>query len=244
MLIENHAGGYAYIPSLGFASAGVVSLPGMTIVHALFREPLPLRQGFEAVRRHMDLVGRPLVALCGFELRMPAVLDWTGFDMFNAPYVAQLESWGLLRDGAPPLTRTNVVPTSNSLQEDAVAAFSYTIQTPDDPKAFIISGAPEMIAGAAPPDNIYRRGETSEAALIDKTRCATAAVRERIDELGTVWDNACAVRLYSRWPLALPLQRQVLAEAGLNPTHGVIWLDTEPPVFELELEIDVRRYAN
>jgi hypothetical protein len=40
MFIENLKGGYAYIPALPFASAGVVALAGMSFARAVFAEPL------------------------------------------------------------------------------------------------------------------------------------------------------------------------------------------------------------
>ena len=48
MPIEHLKGGYAYVPALPFASAGVVALPGMSLARAVFAEPRPLRAGERA----------------------------------------------------------------------------------------------------------------------------------------------------------------------------------------------------
>src|SRR5829696_2575590 len=110
MPVENHEGGYAYDPGLRFACNGVAALPGMTIERGVLTQPQPFEQGFATVQRHLDEVGRPLDALCGVELRLPATLPLEDFVTFNDRYLAQLEGWGLLRDGTSPLTRTNVSP--------------------------------------------------------------------------------------------------------------------------------------
>jgi hypothetical protein len=244
MPIEHLKGGYAYVPALPFASAGVVALAGMSLARAVFAEPRPLRAGFAAVERHLQSVHRPLAALCGFEFRMPQVLSPEGFLAFNARYLTQLKAWDLVKDAPPTLSRTNVVPLGTPLSEDAVYAFSYTIEEREVPEAFVVSGAPELIPGEGFSGfSILRRGETSEEALRDKTRCVVSNVRRVIDALGASWDAACSVHLYSRWPLERELRRAIGAEpGGVTPAHGIICHDTNPPVFGLELEVDVRRY--
>jgi hypothetical protein len=244
MPIENLKGGYAYVPALPFASAGVVALSGMSLARAVFAEPRPLRAGFAAVERHLESVHRPLTALCGFEFRMPKVLSVEGFLAFNARYVAQLKTWDLVGDAPPTLSRTNVVPLGTALSEDAVYAFSYTIEEHEESKAFVVSGTPELIPGENFSGfSILRRGETSEEALRDKTRCVVSNVRRVVDALGASWDAACSVHLYSRWSLERELRRAIGTElGGVTPAHGVICHDSDPPVFELELEVDVRRY--
>jgi hypothetical protein len=241
MLTEHTEGGYAYIPSLAFASAGVVALPGKSIVRAAFAEPLPLEQAFSAVERHLDAVGRPLVSLCGFELRMPRVLEFGAFQAFNARYKEQLERWGLLRHGAPPSTRTNVVPVAG-VAADSMHAFSYTVGEPGAASAFIISGIPEIPAGGRYPDDILLRGERAEKARLEKLRCAVDAVQSFVRQIGASWTSAASVRLYATWPAGSALRAR-LAEDGIDPHHGIIWYDADPPVPEIELEIDVRRHG-
>jgi hypothetical protein len=244
MPIENLKGGYAYVPALPFASAGVAALPGMSLERAVFAEPRPLDAGFAAVERHLESVHRPLTALCGFEFRIRQVLSLEGFLAFNASYLARLKAWDLVRNAPPPLARTNVVPRGTALSEDAVYAFSYTIEEREETTGFVVSGAPELIPGDGFSGfGILRRGETSEEALRDKTRCVVSNVRRVIDALGAHWDAACAVHLYSRWALEHELRRAIAAElGGVAPAHGIICHDADPPVSELELEVDVRRY--
>jgi len=246
MRIDSLKGGYAYVPALPFASAGVVALPGMSLVRAVFAEPSPLRAGFAAVERHLESAHRPLAALCGFEFRMPKVLSPEGFLAFNTRYLAQLKTWNLVQAAPPTLSRTNVVPLGTALAEDALYAFSYTIEEREVFKCFVVSGTPELIPGDGFSGfSILRRGETSEEALRDKTRCAVSNVRRVVDALGASWDAACCVHLYSRWPLERELRRAIGAgPRGVTPAHGIVCYDSDPPVFELELEVDVRRYRH
>jgi hypothetical protein len=221
-----------------------VALPGMSLARAVFAEPCPLHAGFAAVERHLKSVHRPIVALCGFEFRMPKVLSPEGFLAFNARYLTQLKAWDLVTDAPPTLARTNVVPIGTALSEDAVYAFSYTIEESEVSKAFVVSGAPELIPGEGFSGfRILRRGETSEEALRDKTRCVVSNVRRVVDALGASWGAACSVHLYSQWPLERELRCAIDAElGGVTPAHGIICHNTNPPVFQLELEVDVRRY--
>ncbi|TWT15268.1 hypothetical protein [Reyranella sp. CPCC 100927] len=238
MSVESNAGGYVYGPMRDFASSGVKTLPGFGIEYAVLSKPLPLADGFAVARRTIEGLGRPLAAFCGFELRMPTVLDRDGFLAFNKIYASHLDSWGLLRDGLAMTMRTNVVPTTGAPAEISLAAFSYTVPTSDPSPSFVMSGAPEIPMGAAAP---VRRGETSDDALLEKTQCVVDTLLARAQPLGIGWDDATQVHLYARHALALMVDRQVLAPRGIRPLNGIICYDTAAPMVDLELEIDIRR---
>jgi hypothetical protein len=241
-LVEHPTSGYAYIPALKFASAGVVAQPDHTIVRAVFATPAPMDVAFELIEAHLATVSRPNEAVCGFELRMPQLLPWPEFEAFNTRFVERLDRLGLLRDGVPTTTRTNVAPVA-PIPDDAVLAFSYTVPTADDSaRAFIVSGTPEMVLPGPYPDSILRPGDTSDDALEEKTAATIGAVQATTDALGATWGPDTSVRLYSRHPLAERTGR-LLAAAGLAPHHGLIWYEADPPVPDLELEIDVRHYG-
>jgi hypothetical protein len=241
MTIDNERGGYAYAPGLRFAANGVVALPGMTIERGLLPRPVAFDDGFAAIARHLDAVGRSRAALCGVELRLPATLTIDGFVAFNDRYLAQLRDWDLVPGETSPLTRTNVSPTQGAPAEPSVLAFSYTI--PGDGPAYVVSGIAELPVAASYPDGIVRRGETSEAALLEKAECVADVVGHHVDELGVTWEADTSVHLYSAHPVAHVVSRRVLPRLGVAPAHGIVWHDAAPPVTDLELEIDVRRYA-
>jgi hypothetical protein len=65
-------GNYRYIPGIAPFSSGVVAMPGHQVVHATLRAPLPWRDGFASIDRHLRGQDRPRLALCAIELRSPA----------------------------------------------------------------------------------------------------------------------------------------------------------------------------
>ncbi|TMR05694.1 hypothetical protein ETD83_05495 [Actinomadura soli] len=241
MVLRNEAGQYAYLPGLRFASSGVKALPGMAIEQAVLSEPLPLTEGFEIIRRHLDDVCRPLAALCGVELRLPKTLSLDRFVAFNDTYLAKLDDWELVRDGLSPLTRTNVSPSAGAPREPMVGAFSYTVSAMSPFVSYVISGIAELPISAQFPSGVVRLGETGPDALLEKARCVVDVVDTHIRSLDVDWAGA-AIHLYSAHDVAYAVQREVLAAQGITPSQGLMWHDTAPPVEGLELEIDVRRY--
>jgi hypothetical protein len=244
-LVANVDGGYAYSPGLRFASNGVIALEGMAIDQGLFSEPLPFDSGFAAIRTHLDASGLPAASLCGVELRLPATLTLEAFVEFNNRYLAELDGWNLLRDGTSPLARTNVSPFGEGAPaEPTVIAFSYTAPDVSSMQTYVISGIAELPLGSSYPEGIVRRGETSRDAMQQKVECVTEAVRAHIESLGTEWRRRDVVNLYSAHPMAVLLTDDMLFESDRTPAYGVCWHRAAPPVSELELEIDVRRYRN
>lgn len=244
MRVDHNSGGYGFTTSdLRFASGGVVALPGMAIEHATFPVAVPLGKGFELAQRHLERIGRPLTALCGFELRAPEALPWDQFGEFNERYFKQLAAWELLSaDGTSPLARTNVAPLVDAPVEPGLLAFSYTTVAEDAEATFVVSGAAELMEPYRMPADVIRAGETTAHALLEKARSVVNVVGYRLEELGVVWDDSVAVHLYSGHDLAHTVKRELLHAAGVSPAHGVVWHDTAPPLLGLELEIDVRRY--
>jgi hypothetical protein len=244
MRIDHDSGGYAFIPSdLRFASGGVVALPGMAIDHATFPDVVPLQQGFELVARHLDRVGRPLTALCGFELRVPEALPWGRFGDFNQIYFERLDRWNLLRDdGTSPLARTNVAPLVGPPAEAGVLAFSYTTEADDAEATYVVSGVAELMKPFRMPADLIRAGQTTPDALIEKARGVVSVVDAQLKALGVAWESATSVHLYTGHDIAHAVKGLLFAMVGVTPAHGLVWHDVAPPALDLALEIDVRRF--
>jgi hypothetical protein len=239
---ESQGGDYSYLPGLVFASQAVVANPGTVIERACFPECLPLAEGFEAVRSALDRFDRPLTALCGFDLRLPAARRLEDFVAFNGDYLGRLRSWGLLEGDDSPLARTNVAPMHGGVSEPGVLGFSYTATRESAAKTFVVSGVPEVPDDASGPDDVVRPGETSPDALQEKLGFVAEMVKGRLAALGTEWADDASVHLYSAHDACSTLV-EILAREGINPLFGVTWHVAAPPVDLLELEIDVRRYA-
>lgn len=240
--IENATGGYSYVSALGFASAGVAALPGMAIDRVVLAQPVPLAAGFDLVERYLKNHRRPINALCGFELRSPRVVGLEDFLDFNARYLEQLDSWGLLVRGESPLTRTNVVPRIDPPPEPCLYAFSFTTDMQASTTHFVLSGVAELPEGSHYPQDILLRGEVTPRALTAKAAWVCQQLDGTARSLGVRWDSTTSVHLYTQHPVVAAVQRQALSAVGVVPNHGLTWYDASPPIRELELELDIHRF--
>ena len=120
-------GGYRYIKAVFQYSGGVAAQPGFEIERALLPRPLPLAEGFAAIKAHLARLGRPLSAFCACELRSPAPFTEEGFKELNLAYAKVLEEWGIYRQGENPVARSNVCPAIAPPAAVSFYAFSYTV---------------------------------------------------------------------------------------------------------------------
>jgi hypothetical protein len=160
---------------------------------------------------------------------------------FNNAYLARLRDWELLTEIGCPLTRTNVAPSGNPPATAALTGFSYTVPS-NSVGTFVLSGVPEILEGHGYPKGIIRPGERDPAALDEKSDYVVRSVAARASALGVVWDASTAVHLYSVHDLSGLVLGSVIDVVGFAPTHGMTWHRAAPPIIDLELEIDIRRY--
>jgi hypothetical protein len=243
VLIENPRGGYSFLRGLAPYSGGAVAARGFEIEHARFHPALPLKAGFEAIRRHLTGLGRPLQALCGIELRSPKPFTFDGFARFNAGYIEILKSWDIFQDGMNPVARTNVAPESAPPAEPALYGFSYTVPRASAekrwPVSFVLAGAGELPEGSLRPEDVVRRGETSPAAIEAKARFVLDLMDARLRELGATWSEVTAIDVYTVHDIHPFLANLLVARAAGAP-HGITWFYARPPILTIEFEIDLR----
>ena len=240
MLIRNVDGNYSFIRGGGPFSSGCVAEPGFEIVHAAIVPLVPLAQGFELVERHLKATGRPIAALCGMHLRIPAPLTPKGFEEFNRPYIERLKSWGLEIDGANPVARTNVALAINPVAEAMMAGFYFTSRSDDAGRAatFVLSGAAEMRVGAGGKRELVAAGDTTAAGIHRKLECVLEALTGNLSELRAGWELATTVNLYTVHESHSALVSLVLPALGAAAHRGLNWYYARPPVTGLEVEID------
>ena len=180
-LIDCPDGGYRFLPGIEPYSSGVVAMPGHEIVHATLQAPVPYREGFALIERHLAGIGRPRAALCAIELRIPAPLTFDGFGAFNRDYRAILTDWKLLVAGVNPIARTNVAPVVRPPTEPVLYGFSHT-RLGDRPgtATFVNAGSGELRKGATSAEGIVRRGETSPDAMAEKVAEVMGTMAEEI----------------------------------------------------------------
>jgi hypothetical protein len=236
------AGGYRYIKSVFQYSAGAAAEPGFEIHRALLARALPLAEGFRAVERHLAEMGRPTTAFCACELRSPEPFSEQGFVDFNRGYVQTLMHWGLYKDGANPVARTNVCPAYGPPPAPSLYAFSYTVPAPAAPATFIISGGGEAAEGKGSyRERIVRYGDTSPDGLREKMRFVIAAMERRLTALGFRWTDARSTQAYAVYDIGALVGSEIAAH-GVAP-NGLTWHFCRPPVVGIDFEMDVRRAA-
>jgi hypothetical protein len=225
MLVANPSGNYRFLAAEGRPfSAGALVDPGYELVHAAFERPAALNAGLEAAGRHLAGAGRPVQAIAGFELRIPAPFREEEFGTFNRGYVERLRALGLSVGDLMPAARTNVAAIAGRVSEPTLFAFSYTVEGGRDRPAFLLSGAPEEEPG----DGVTMLGSMMRV------------LSARLDEMGVSWEDATALQLYGVEDVQALLVEHVLGRLGPAAAHGIRWFPSLPPIENLHLEIDVR----
>ena len=233
-LILRPEGGFRYLPGSPVFAGGGVAEPGFAIVHAVLSRWIPLEQGYALVEGTLEAAGRPMQALCGMQLRLPRQLSPEEFTGFNAPYVEQLQRWGVVEGNRNPVSRTNVSPAAAAPAVASLHAFSYTMPYAGAMKTFTMSGMVERA-----PDGVVAEGDRSTEGMQRKLAYVLGAVTDRIAELGFGWADATHVELYAgeQIPNALAI---LVARAAGSVAHGVRRHYGRPPVVGLELELEAR----
>ena len=240
-LLANPQGNYHFLSGIDPYSCGVVADPGYEVVHATLQAALPWREGFERIDAHLAAAGRGREALCGIQLRSPEPFTMAGFIEFNRGYIDLLQSWGLYMGDLNPLARTNVALEDFPPDVVSLQAFSYT--TPagaDAPLTFVVAGAGELREAALDADTIVRKGELGPDAMREKARHVAAIMEERLVGLGAAWDQVTTVDVYTVHLLEGLMEDAVLPTVGEASRHGLRWINSRPPVREIEFEMDLR----
>jgi hypothetical protein len=240
-LAEHPSGGYRFLPGIAAYSCGVVSSPGYEIIYATFREPSPYREGFELIASFLKQMRRPKTALCGISLRSPGPYSFAGFAEFNADYAKILQAWGLFVEGVNPIARTNVAPSVAPVPEPVLYGFSFT--RPDSAASsptFVVAGAGELPEGVLAREGIVALGDTSASGMVTKARFVMDLMESRLAGLGADWRRVTRVNVYTIHALAPLLPELILGRMGSASIHGVHWHYSQPPVEEIEYEMDLR----
>jgi hypothetical protein len=235
-LIENRAGGFAFLPSGPPYSAGSVALPGFEVVRATLQHPLPLAEGFALIDRHLAAEGRPAQALCAVELRSPEPWSMDGFGEFNTLYRGELGARGILLGEVNPVARTNVAPAHQPPAAPSLYAFAYTVPSSLAGRTFVAAGSGELRGDGT----IVAEGETSPEALRAKAAFVMEVMSARLAGLGCTVDDVTAMSVYC---VLSPLDYMVdtlLAPLGPAAAHAFHWCYSRPPVVGLDFEADLR----
>ena len=231
--------GYRYLPGVWQYSAGVIADPGYGITRVRFPVPMPLTEAFDAAAKIITDAGRPLRALCAWELRSPEPFTGRSFVEFNEKYVALLDRWGVAR-GANPVARSNLCPTLARVPEPSAEAFSFTDRVDASMVEYVVSGSAEAPEGRGDyKDHAVAYQDVSADGLLAKMRFVVAEMRRRMTAMGVIDHPPQVVQVYTIHDVQRFLAGEVLGRLG-NP-GGLVWHPHRPPVVDLEYEMDCRR---
>lgn len=242
--VDFTAGNYRYVPSVFQYSAGAAALRGFHVERVMFRQPVPLKQGFARIAEIIKGAGRPLTAFCACELRSPAPFDDAGFKAFNEVYVGTLAEWGIYNaeTKANPVARSNVCPEIGGPPEPSFHAFSYVAAGEAGSPQFVISGSGEAREGAGPyAERIVRLNETTPDAMREKAVFVLGQMEKRMGAFGHGWADTTAVQVYTVHDLHSYMAGEIVSRGAARA--GLTWHFNRPPVIGLDYEMDCRSVA-
>jgi hypothetical protein len=238
------AGGYRFISHQFQYSGGVAAEPGFRIERARFRRPVPLAEGFDAIKAYLGGIGRAPTAFCACELRSPAQFTDAGFVAFNRHYVERLTAWEIFRDEVNPVARSNVCPEIDPPGTPSFYAFSYTVPAENGKaRSFVAAGSGEAREGGPSyEERIIRQGERSPEAMREKARFVLGAMELRMAALGFGWAGVTATQVYTIFDIHPFLADEIVSRDAIP--GGLTWHFARPPVQGLDFEMDVRGVAH
>lgn len=232
-------GGYRFIKGPFQYSAGVAALRGFRLVRVLFRNPVPLDEGFARIEAIIKAAGRPLTSFAACELRSPAPFTEDGFKAFNQVYVGTLSRWGIFDGTTNPVARSNVCPEIHGPATPSFYAFSFTERGDAKEPSFVVAGSGEAEEGHATyRERLIRLGDVSLDGLREKARWVLGEMERRQGLLGASWKDTTATQVYTVHDLH-PFLGDELARRGAARC-GLTWQFCRPPVVDLEYEMDCR----
>jgi len=240
-LVANERGGYLFVPGMPFFSFGAVATRGFEIVRATFRRSPVFPQGLDAVERHLRAAGRPMQALCGFELRNGRQATVPEFMTFNDSYIDGLRRAGVLVNEQMPLTRSNLVLAGTDAVH-RIHAFSYTVPASSQSSTrptFVVAGIPE-VRFLNPIPEIVAKDDLSLNGLRQKTLFILETIDALLTTMGAGWSDVTGIQLYTVRDLHPLIESVVLPRIGEAATRGIHWHYVSLPVVGGDLEIDAR----
>jgi hypothetical protein len=234
-------GNFRYIPGVFQYSGGVAADPGYRLERVMFRNPVPLKDGFARVEAMLAAAGRPLTAFAACELRSPEPFTEQGFRAFNEIYVGTLAKWGIFDTAARtnPVARSNVCPEIEKPAEPSFHAFVFTVPDANATPSFHVAGSGEAVEGKANyRDHTVRLGDISPSAMKEKARYVLGEMERRMGLLGFKWADTTASQLYTVHDPHPFLASEIVRRGAA--TRGLTWHYARPPVVDLEYEMDCR----
>ena len=239
-IIDFKAGDFSFLVAPGGPfSAGVRANKGFALHRARFARPVPMTDGFARIKQHLEKLARPVTALAACELRSPRPMTVAEFQAFNGEYLKTLHAWGCRHGEINAPARSNIAPLTEVPSGSSFFAFTYTVPEANAAGDFLISGLPEIKAGATGSDRTFGGRDVSLKGFAAKARYVMEGLRTRVEALGCDWGGITGSQVYTVHDFR-PVLEDLFAELGISQI-GVAWYPGWPPVVDMEFEVDVRR---
>ena len=237
-------GNYRYIPAVFQYSGGVTAEPGYRLERVMFKNPVPIKEGFARIAELIKGAGRPLTSFAACELRSPAPFTEDTFRDFNETYVGTLAEWGIFDPASRtnPVARSNVCPEIEKPAGPSFHAFVFTVPDASAAPSFHVAGSGESAEGKGNyRDHTVRLGDTSPSAMKEKAQYVLGEMERRMALLGFKWADTTASQLYTVHDPHPFLASEIVRRGAA--TRGLTWHFARPPVVDLEFEMDCRGIA-
>ena len=242
MPLTDHPGGYRFLPGIAPYSCGVVSAPGFEIVHVTFQRPVPYKDGFEQIERHLASDGRPRTALCGVELRSPRPFTFEGFARVQRGVCPHPGRVGPVRRWREPGRPHQRRPGGRS----AHRAGSVWVLVYETVRSIPATDLRRRRGGRTARGRSGGRG--------DRPRRGHLTGRHRRQGGGsswTSWSTACTDWAATGTPSPPSTSTRstrsgdmlpgvILARRPRPAVHGIRWFYSRPPIVGIEYEMDLR----
>ncbi|HIT77019.1 MAG TPA: hypothetical protein IAA98_15685 [Candidatus Avipropionibacterium avicola] len=239
--------GYDFLPASGRHAAAVLARPGHQIQRVELAAPVVHELAFELIAQHLRDLGLPGGALCALELRSPAQFSDPDFADHHRRYRSALAQLGIeVDDRTNPIARSNAVPTVDPPVDVSVHAFSHVVPVVEYEggglarleRTFVVSGSGEVPEDTDRyADHIVARGDLSPEGLTRKIRWVVAEMKRRLHAIKSSWADVTRTQVYCTRDVGSLLPVEVQDVTG----RDIDWFACQPPVVELEFEMDCRR---
>lgn len=235
-MIDNKAGGYRFVPGGAVFCGGVVPYEGYEVARVLLRPWIPLERAYSFIENHLKVLGRPMQAFCGIELRVPAPLTFADWSTFNVPYLKKLREWGLIFGDQSGVCRSNIALALKAPAVTSVCAFSYTVPTSERVKTFFLSGQADIDSTG----KIIADGDIGASAMQERARFTLDTVGATLGKLGVDWGDTTQIALFHVADIPNLWGPTLLGTLGEAVRGGVLVYHARPPLVGAEVELEAR----
>jgi hypothetical protein len=216
--------------------SGIVPHEGFEVVRVQLQPWLPLDRAYAFIEGYLSRIGRPVQALCGVEMRVPAPLTFADWSSFNVPYLEQLRQWGLMHGDCSGVCRSNIALALHPPETTSICAFSHTAPAASRGATFCLSGSADI----DPQGKIIAAGDTSAAGMRQRARYTIGVIGASLAKLRLSWQDTTQLAIFHVHDIPDLWAPGLLGGIGEPLRRGVLVHRARPPIAGGEVEFEAR----